>query len=152
MAVLKTKDYILVGLQGLIFILYLFDLPFLQLKFPSVITNIGLGISIFGGLIVIISLLQLNKNLSPFPSPKKGSKLVQNGLYKYVRHPIYSGILIAFGGFSVFSLSGYRVLLSLLLYVLFIIKVRYEEKQLLEQFEAYERYRSKTGAFLPKLF
>lgn len=150
--VLRSKDYLLVGLQGVILLLYIFDLPVLQLKFPAAVRSFGLVFSILGALVVILAMLQLNRNLSPFPTPRSGAKLIQNGLYKYVRHPVYSGIMIACGGFAIFSLSGYRVLLCLLLYVLFVLKVRYEEKQLMRQFNSYSAYRKKTGTFLPKCF
>lgn len=32
------------------------------------------------------------KNLSPFPHPKRGATLVEDGVYAMVRHPIYGGV------------------------------------------------------------
>lgn len=147
---LRSKDYILVGVQTVIFLLYIFDLPILQLSFPLFIRNTALVVAILGLLIVLVAILQLNKNLSPFPSPKTNSKLVQNGLYKYVRHPVYSGILIGLGGLAIYSLSGYRFILTLGLYILFDVKSIYEEKLLMKKFPKYVAYRKETGRFLPK--
>ncbi|MFD1096641.1 methyltransferase family protein [Salegentibacter chungangensis] len=148
---LKSKDYILVGIQAAIFMLYIFDLQILQLSFPQLIKDAALIVSILGWIIVLVAILQLNRNLSPFPSPKADSKLVQNGLYKYIRHPVYFGILIGLGGIAIYSLSGYRVILTLALYVLFDIKSIYEEKLLMTKFPGYRDYRKKTGRFFPRI-
>ncbi|TBW27607.1 isoprenylcysteine carboxylmethyltransferase family protein [Gramella sp. KN1008] len=147
---LKSKDLILVGLQAILFVLYIFDLQVLQLSFPTFIKDTSLVLVILGGLIFILALLQLKDNLSPFPSPKSNSELVQTGLYKFVRHPIYSGILIAFTGFAIFTFSGFRLIITMLLYVLFEFKSAYEEKLLMKRFGTYKAYRKKTGRFFPK--
>lgn len=147
---LKRKDYVLVALQMLVFILYIFDLPILKLDFPEVVQITALISSVFGTLVILVAILQLNKNLSPFPTPKSGSRLIETGLYKYVRHPIYTGILMTFSGFAIFSLSGYRLLLSLILYIVFVVKVDYEERKLSERFRDYKNYRKRTGRFFPK--
>lgn len=146
------KDYLLVLLQGLLILAYAFDLPFLKLRFPMGIRIAALIIGLLGALVVLLAVIQLNKHLSPFPTPRAGSKLIQNGLYKYVRHPIYAGLLMAFSGYAIYSLSGFRFLLSLALYVLFVIKLRYEESLLLERFSEYAEYRKKTAALFPRLW
>ena len=148
---LQSKDYLLVGLQILLFFIYFLDFRILELFIPEFVKNIGLMLTIIGGLILLLALIQLNKNLSPFPTPKSGSRLIKNGLYKFVRHPIYSGILLGFGGFAVYSSSGYRIMVCLLLYVLFSVKTRYEEKLLLKKYKGYSAYMDKTGKFIPKI-
>ncbi|MCM8567986.1 isoprenylcysteine carboxylmethyltransferase family protein [Gramella jeungdoensis] len=147
---LQSRDFILVALQAILFVLYIFDLHILDLSFPSIAKNVALILSIFGVLIFMVAILQLNKNLSPFPSPRKNSQLVKNGLYKYVRHPIYSGILIALTGFAIYTSSGYRVMLTIVLYILFDIKSNYEEKLLTKRYKDYKEYRRKTGRFFPR--
>lgn len=111
----------------------------------------GLWIAILGGLIIILALLQLNKNLSPFPTPKDKSVLLQNGLYKYMRHPIYTGIILLFSGYSVYQNSVYKLFISLILVILFYLKSNYEEQRLEQKFSDYKRYRSKTGRFFPRI-
>ena len=149
---LNSKDYLLVGIQAILFILYYFNFGILKLSFPQFVKNTALIFAVFGGLISVIAILQLNKNLSPFPTPKSGGKLIQTGLFKFVRHPIYSGILIGLGGFAIYTSSGFRVIICLLLYVLFSVKTEYEEKLLIQKFEEYKQYQKKTGKFLPKGF
>ena len=146
-----VKDIAYVGIQFLLFLAYLYDAPFLHFTLPSSVKDIFLGVSLIGIAIVLLSMMQLNIHLSPFPSPKKGSKLVQNGLYKFVRHPIYSGILVALFGYGVYTTSSYRLIISLALLVLFYYKSKYEEMRLQRNFSDYKSYQKTTGRFFPKL-
>lgn len=148
---LQTADITFVLIQFILFFLFIFDVSQLQFKIPHIVTLVGMSIAILGSIIIGIALLQLNKNLSPFPSPKSGSQLIQNGLYKYIRHPIYTGILFLFSGYSLYTSSGYKVLITLLLYILFVFKSRYEEQRLTHTFKNYPRYKKRTGRFLPKI-
>lgn len=147
----KTRqDYIFVGVQLLLFVLYWFEfLP--KLRMPLPVIGFSVALSMAGIAIVVGALWKLNRNLTPFPTPKPGAQLVQTGLYKWVRHPIYTGIII-----SVFSVatalgSPYKLLISAFLLVLFYLKTQYEEKKLMQQYTGYALYRKKTGRFFPKL-
>jgi len=148
---LSIKDYILVLLQAVLFVLFLFYFNWLDVKLPEWIQNVALGFSGVGLVITIVALLQLNKNLSPFPTPKSNSALIKNGLYKYIRHPIYTGLLLMFFGYAVYSESFYRLVVASLLLILFHIKSRYEEQKLKEHFVEYEAYQTNSGRFFPKL-
>ena len=148
---LGIKDIAYVGIQFLLFLVYLYDMPFLHFTLSSIVKDIFLAVSLIGIGIALLSMMQLNIHLSPFPSPKKGSKLVQNGLYKYVRHPIYSGVLIALFGYGVYTTSSYRLIISFSLLVLFYYKSKYEEMHLQRNFSDYKSYQKTTGRFFPKL-
>ena len=143
-------DIVLVGMQLVLFVAYIFDLSSLNLQVPEETSFVNLGLAIAGLILIIISILQLNTNLSIFPTPKKDGKLVISGLFKYVRHPIYSGILMTAFFFALYSNSGYRLIIFLLLVILFYFKSNYEEKALLKKFPAYRSYRASTGRFFPK--
>jgi len=144
-------DYILVSLQAALLILFVLDVSMLELASPIYLKGIALVIAILGFVLLIIALLQLNRNLSPFPTPKKNSQLIQNGIYKYIRHPIYTGILLGCFGYSLYVDSSYKILISVLLLLLFTIKSRYEEKELKQKFKTYSAYMKITGRFFPKL-
>jgi protein-S-isoprenylcysteine O-methyltransferase Ste14 len=143
-----TKDYLFVIIQFILFFGFIFDLNW-SMKLSFDMQKAGLWMAILGGLIIILALLQLNKNLSPFPTPKDKSVLLQNGLYKYMRHPIYTGIILLFSGDSVYQNSVYKLLISLLLVILFYLKSNYEEQRLEQKFSDYKLYKSKTGKFFP---
>lgn len=148
---LKTKDYGYVGMQLMLFVAYIFPVYWSD-PHHALITQIGFIISIVGGLVLLLSLAQLNTYLSPFPTPKKETKLIQNGLYKYIRHPIYTGILLLFFGYGLYQSSSYKLCITILLAVLFYFKSIYEEKCMEEKFAEYKNYRDKTGRFFPKFF
>ncbi len=145
-------DYILVVLQGVLLILYVWEVPLMELALPMYLKGTGLVIAIFGFLLFVVALLQLNKNLSPFPTPKKNSQLIQNGIYKYIRHPIYTGILLSCAGYSLYVDSSFKILITFLLLLLFSIKSKYEEKKLIQKFINYKTYMKTTGRFIPRLF
>lgn len=147
----KSKDYIFVTIQFLLFVAFYFDISIMNFFVPNWIQVLTLILAIFGVVIVLLAILQLNKNLSPFPSPKSGSQLIKTGLYKFIRHPIYTGIILTFLGFSIYSESIYRLIITAILYFLFLLKSGYEEKLLQKKFSEYEEYRSKTGRFFPKI-
>ena len=148
---LQTADITFVLIQFVLFFLFILEIPQLQFALPNFISIIGIIVTVVGSIIILIALLQLNKNLSPFPSPKSGSQLIQNGLYKYIRHPIYTGILMLLSGYSFYVTSGYKLLITLLLLILFIFKSRYEENRLALVFKSYSEYKKTTGRFLPKI-
>ena len=104
-----------------------------------------------GLLIVLLALLQLNKSLSPFPTPKEEGKLVEHGLYKFVRHPIYSGIILATISFGLFQGSVWKIVVGIACWVLFYFKSAYEELLLDRRYENYKMYSKRTGRFFPKV-
>ena len=149
---LETKDYLFVGIQFLLFLIYLLDFRLIDFSLNSILRNSALVLTILGIFVFILAIIQLNKNLSPFPSPRSNSELVQTGLYKFIRHPIYTGILLSFFGFALYTASLSRVLITVILYFLFLYKSKYEEQMLLDRFENYADYKKNTGRFFPKLF
>jgi len=130
------------------FFCFIFELDW-SLKLGLTIQKFGLAIAVFGGIIITLALLQLNKNLSPFPTPKESSSLLQSGLYKFIRHPIYTGIILLFSGYSVYQNSVYKLLVSVVLVILFYLKSIYEEERLEQTFPDYKNYKTKTGRFFP---
>jgi protein-S-isoprenylcysteine O-methyltransferase Ste14 len=147
---INFKDQLLVGSQFVLFILFTINFD-RSLGCSHSIRTISLFVSIIGFLIILLALLQLNKNLSPFPTPKDKAILIQNGLYKYVRHPIYSGILLLFFGYSLYQDSWYKLGISTILVLLLYYKTDYEEQLLQQKFKGYNAYKSKTGKFFPKI-
>lgn len=141
-------DYALVGIQFCLFALFLLDFlpPF---SLPLWIQWISLVLAVIGCSIVVLAILQLRNSLTAFPTPKDGSVLITNGLYKWVRHPIYTGILLSVYGYALYSTSSSRLIISLVLTALFFIKTEYEERQLKKKYPLYTEYAERTGRFFP---
>jgi len=142
------QDYGFVTIQFVLFFCFIFDFDW-SMKLSLTIQKIGVLMAVCGGIIITLALLQLNKNLSPFPTPKESASLLQNGLFKYMRHPIYTGIILLFTGYSVSQNSVYKLLISVFLVLLFYLKSNYEEQRLEQKFPDYKQYKKKTGRFFP---
>lgn len=92
------------------------------------------------------------KSYSPFPTPSKNNKLVTGGFYKYVRHPIYTAVMIVA---LVLLLSNPTfpsfVIFAVLIYIQD-IKASLEEEFLTKLHPAYKNYTEKTKKFIPKIY
>ncbi len=147
----KTKkDYIFVSIQFLLFGWYAFDfLP--SLVVTQTVQYIGLIFSILGFVISVVSVLQLNTNLTVFPTPKIGAELITSGMYKWSRHPIYTGLILFTFGYAIFKNSVFKIIIALLLLLLFYFKTKYEEQKLSHKFHDYEDYKKNVNRFFPKI-
>ena len=148
---INSKDIVLVSIQLVLFILFTIPVSG-SLEFLSWFKNVGLIATIIGFIVLAIAILQLNKNLSPFPTPKADAVLIQNGLYTWVRHPIYSGILIMFFGYGIYQASLYKLFITLIIWILFYFKTQYEELQLKQKFPDYSNFKQSRGRFFPNFF
>ena len=146
-----TKDLVFVSIQLLLFVAFVF--PVVDLSFQSnyIFRYAAFAIAIIGLLVITIAILQLNKNLTPFPTPKEGGTLIQTGLYKFVRHPVYSGIILTALGFGFYGGSFCKIAIGFALWMLFYFKSKYEEQLLCNQFSDYKEYQKNTGRFFPLL-
>ena len=83
---------------------------------------------------------------------KEGHELIRSGPYARIRHPIYTGILLATIG-TALAIGEYRGLLAVgMLLTGFIRKARKEESFLAAEFgAAFDEHRRRTGFFLPRI-
>ena len=145
---LNYKDYLFVGIQILLFIAYVFPVDVMYIDLFLWFRFIGMGITILGALLGVVALFQINKRLSPFPTPVSNSKLITNGAFSIARHPIYTAILLVTFGYAFYQESLYKLFIFLLLFLLFNFKSKYEEQLLGEMFSEYKEYKKKTRRFL----
>ena len=113
-------------------------------------TLAGLLITVAGLAFAIWARVHLGKNWSGMPVIREQHTLTRTGPYRYVRHPIYSGIVLGLLGTAIGI--GYLIvfLCVILIFVLFVIKSRTEEKFLEEEFgEEYAKYRREVKALIP---
>lgn len=110
----------------------------------------GAALTAAGLLFSVWARVHIGRNWSGVVTIKQGHELVESGPYALVRHPIYSGLLLAVAGFAV-ARAEWRDLLVLALAALaFWRKLAIEERWMLEQFGgAYETYRKRVAALVP---
>lgn len=102
-----------------------------------------------GVAVLVIGLINLGRSLTPLPSPVPHGELRTGGLYRLVRHPIYSGILALTVGIAVRSTSWAVVAAALALTGWFMAKARWEERRLAARYPTYSAYASHTPRFVP---
>ena len=94
----------------------------------------------------------LGGNWSSSVTLKVGHQLVRTGPYRWVRHPIYSGIILGMIGTAIERGQLRGVVAVIVLWVGFTIKSRIEERLMLATFGAeYQDYSRSTGALVPRL-
>jgi protein-S-isoprenylcysteine O-methyltransferase Ste14 len=114
----------------------------------------GLGLVLFAiGLgVAIWARLNIGRNWGTPMSRKEDPELVTSGPYRLIRHPIYSGILLASVGTAV-ALSWSWLVATILAGIYFVYSARVEEHYLLEQFpDAYPTYAHSTKMLIPFVF
>ncbi|CAE7490255.1 unnamed protein product [Symbiodinium microadriaticum] len=99
-----------------------------------------------GGGMIVASVYQLQGDLSPWIVKPAGT----DGIYEYVRHPIYGGLVLLCLGIAVVTNSANRLILTAALYFVLDQKATVEEDNLKESDPSYGAYAEKTsGKLLP---
>lgn len=106
-----------------------------------------------GVVICALSSLRLGiKSFSPFPHPSETNIHARGGIYKYARHPLYSGLVLM--GLALLlsnlRLETFAVLITLVLVLN--IKADVEEEHLLRRHEGYKAYLKNTKKFIPFIY
>jgi protein-S-isoprenylcysteine O-methyltransferase Ste14 len=120
-------------------------------QWPTWISLSGLIFVAAGAAWFALGLRALGQSLTVFPRPRTQGVLVEHGVYRFARHPMYGGGLLIFAGIGLAS-SVWSLLATALLALVWIGKSREEERLLAERFPAYAEYRRRVrGRFLPWL-
>jgi len=131
----------------------LFDV---RIELPGVLDSImrvgGLILGAAGALLILVGILQLGSDLTPFPRPKDDMQLVQNGAFGVIRHPLYGGQIIGAVGWSLLTASVMSLVYTLVLFVFFDIKSRREEGWLMEKFPEYAAYQKRVKKLIPFVY
>lgn len=98
------------------------------------------------------AILDLGPNLTPFPRPRRAGVLVEHGIYRLIRHPVYAGLVLITVGWSLVHGSIVGLVLSAVFAGFLDLKARREEELLAAAFPGYEAYRRRTRRFLPGLY
>jgi protein-S-isoprenylcysteine O-methyltransferase Ste14 len=118
----------------------------------AIVDLCGCTLVIAGLLFSIWARICLGRNWSGRVSVKENHELIRTGPYALVRHPIYTGLLVAILG-TAWVVGQWRGLLAFLLMISsYWRKLRVEERLMLETFgDAYRRYCEHTAALVPFL-
>ena len=141
-------DLMLVFLQFFIIILHFFQWEFIPQK--QIIQAspfsylLGILIIIIAFIIMLVSIKDLGRNLSPFPRPKNNSNLVTKGIYRFTCHPMYYSLIFISIGVFIIKLSIYYLCLTISLALIIKFKIALEEKYLINKFKNYLLYKNEV--------
>lgn len=115
---------------------------------------VGTAVTIFGAALALHARLRLGRMATPVLTNLADASLCQDGIYRSVRHPIYSGFSLAFLGHQI----AFMFMPGLVVWTLFILtflrpRINLEEQMLVEQFGArYLGYQRSTWKMFPCLY
>jgi len=83
------------------------------------------------------------------PMPETGEPFLERGIYRHLRHPMYTGVLLILLANPVQSVNHLHLAAAVALY--FVIGSRLEERRMLAEHPEYAGYRRRVPAFWPRL-
>lgn len=128
---------------------------FIFLTGPVLMENIFLFlIEVFALLLGLWAILVVSHKskiqISPEVAP--GSKLVTEGPYKKIRHPMYSALLLLTLVLVLNSFTWQRMIFWIILFIDLLVKIHYEENILERYFNGYKDYQKNTFKIIPFIY
>jgi methanethiol S-methyltransferase len=132
-------------------VIYHFSIETKRIFIPGLVLQITGGVLFVAGL-VVMALYVFNTGLGWLIKHNKEQKLVQNGIHRYVRHPLYSGtFLLIWGLWLVFPSLG-LLIMNIIITTYTLVAIRFEEQKLVSEFgESYLNYKKTTPMIMPRL-
>lgn len=137
----------LVAIQFLCFAYFLFGQAIFCDGYLLILQFCGFFISVWGVLTLKIG------NFNIQPELKKDAQFIKSGPYRWIRNPMYLGILLFFGATVIERPEKLNILMFLILLLVFLLKIQREEKILTDQFgNSYLKYKNNTNRLFPFIF
>lgn len=142
--------------------LVLWSSPFVYLINPAWMAWSKIGLPVAGrwlgaamGVLCVAGLYWLFRSIgngiTPVSATRPDHQLVTDGIYRWVRHPLYTIGSSLFVSFGMLADNWFIMLLGVLAFVVMAIRTPQEEAKLIQKFgDAYREYMKRTGRFLPK--
>ena len=129
----------------------------LGLKFPGtgtrhVPTGFGVLLLMLGAGIGAAGAWALGRNLTPFPKPAEAAQFVQHGIYAFIRHPLYTSVMLVLIGWSLIWQSLPALVVAMISIPFFDAKARREEQWLCETYLDYPAYQKRVRRFIPWVY
>jgi protein-S-isoprenylcysteine O-methyltransferase Ste14 len=122
--------------------------------FPGghLMSAVGVILIAGGAALAIAGARKHGPGLTALPYPREGGTVLFTGPYRIVRHPIYSGAVFVAFGWAFVSHGWLTLVYAALLFLLFDVKARREERWLVEKFPSYAAYRRRVRKLVPFLY
>lgn len=112
----------------------------------------AVSVALIGMIMLVAGAIALGSNLSVLPLPREDARVVRHGIYRWVRHPIYVGVILLTVAWTVYRGDLLHVVLAVSTGVFYAAKASREERYLQQRFPDYEGYRRRTWRFVPWVY
>ena len=114
---------------------------------------LGLALVLSGFTLAFVAFFTLKRSYSSTLVIREDHKLITHGVFRFVRHPIYLGVILVCIGMPVYASSlGGLVTMSVMIPI-FLVRIRLEERLLTDEFgDAYRAYKEATRKLIPFVF
>ena len=124
-----------------------------KLGLPEWARWLGIILGIFSTFGIYWLFSSIGSGITPTSATRKEHKLVTNGIYRHIRHPLYTFGSSMFISFGMMADTWFIASLGIFTFVLMAIRTPKEEANLIDKFgDEYREYMKRTGRYLPKLF
>jgi protein-S-isoprenylcysteine O-methyltransferase Ste14 len=113
---------------------------------------VGALVTGLGAALIVWGFISLGDALTAFPRPLEEAVLHRQGAFRLMRHPIYTGVILASLGWTWWWLSAIGVLPVLVLAIFFDRKAAYEETWLRKKYRGYGDYARRVKKFIPGVY
>jgi len=123
-----------------------------KIGLPDWVRWIGVGIGIISTFGIYWLFSSIGSGITPTSATRTEHKLVTNGVYRYIRHPLYTFGSSMFISFGMMADLWFIAALGIFTFAIMAIRTPQEEANLIEKFgDEYREYMKRTGRYLPKL-
>lgn len=143
----RIKSILLVVLQFVFILLLLSGSPLKN------IPALAYAFIILSILLVFWAIATMKKSkLRILPEPSLHATLITNGPYRFIRHPMYTAILMGSVGLLIHQFTWFRLSILIALAIVLVAKLTWEERMLLQKFETYRDYMLRSKRLFPFIF
>jgi protein-S-isoprenylcysteine O-methyltransferase Ste14 len=103
-----------------------------------------------GVVLILAGAIALGRNLTPYPKPAEKAQLLRSGIFSFIRHPVYTGVMLMSFGWAQIWQSKPALVMAFALIPFFIAKARREEHWLRKRFAEYHAYERRVRRFIPR--
>lgn len=107
----------------------------------------GMVLTVVSAFIGMAGIHAMRGHISVLPRPAPGSDLVTTGIYRWMRHPMYLGLVVLSAGWAMWCVSAPALLLAAVLAVFLKRKAALEDRWLAELHPGHREYAGKTWCF-----
>ena len=119
----------------------------------SILNIVGLALFIVGLTTALVAVVTLRWSYSSTLVIREDHQLITHGIYRFTRHPVYLGVIIAIIGVPVYASSLYGLLAMSALIPILLNRIRIEERMLTDEFgDAYRTYKESTSKLIPFIY